>query len=48
MHACSRLAPVAAVLALVWLGGCATPPPANDPEAVAEFKETNDPLEPTS
>ncbi len=30
------------------LGGCATPPPADDTEAVAEFKETNDPLEPTN
>ncbi len=30
------------------LSGCATPPPANDPDAVAEFKETNDPLEPTN
>ena len=28
------------------LAGCATPPPAGDPEAVAEFKENNDPLEP--
>jgi len=26
--------------------GCATPPPASDPDAVAEFRETNDPLEP--
>jgi phospholipid-binding lipoprotein MlaA len=48
MHACSRLAPLAAVLALVSIGGCATPPPANDAEAVAEFQETNDPLEPTN
>ena len=30
------------------LGGCATPPPADDPDAVADFKETNDPLEPTN
>ena len=28
--------------------GCATPPPASDPDAVADFKETNDPLEPTN
>ena len=27
---------------------CATPPPASDPEAVADFKQTNDPLEPTN
>ena len=30
------------------VAGCATPPPADDPEAVAEFKELNDPLEPTN
>ncbi len=30
------------------LVGCATPPPANDPEAVAEFEQINDPLEPTN
>jgi phospholipid-binding lipoprotein MlaA len=28
--------------------GCATPPPASDPDAVADFKQTNDPLEPTN
>jgi phospholipid-binding lipoprotein MlaA len=28
--------------------GCATPPPANDPEAVADYQQTNDPLEPTN
>lgn len=30
------------------LAGCATPPPASDPDALAEFRETNDPLEPTN
>jgi phospholipid-binding lipoprotein MlaA len=30
------------------LAGCATPPPANDPDAVADFRQTNDPLEPTN
>jgi phospholipid-binding lipoprotein MlaA len=30
------------------LGACATPPPADDPDAVADFKESNDPLEPTN
>jgi len=30
------------------LAGCATPPPASDPDAVADFKATNDPLEPTN
>lgn len=30
------------------IAGCATPPPADDPDAVADFKATNDPLEPTN
>jgi len=30
------------------LAGCATPPPADDPESVAEFQQLNDPLEPTN
>ncbi len=30
------------------LAGCATPPPASDPEGLAEFKQTNDPLEPAN
>ena len=38
---------LAAVLATA-LAGCATPPPASDKEAVADFNETNDPLEPTN
>jgi phospholipid-binding lipoprotein MlaA len=33
---------------LGYLGGCAVPPPADDADAVAEFKETNDPIEPTN
>ncbi len=37
----------AAAVALA-VSGCATPPPADDPDAVAEFKATNDPLEPTN
>lgn len=32
----------------VALVGCATPPPASDAAAVAEFNEINDPLEPTN
>lgn len=28
--------------------GCATPPPASDPDAVADFRQTNDPLEPAN
>ena len=39
---------VITVVLLGSLGGCATPPPADDPDAVADFKETNDPLEPTN
>lgn len=35
-----------AALLSVGLSGCATPPPADDPEAVAEFEQINDPLEP--
>jgi phospholipid-binding lipoprotein MlaA len=34
--------------ALLGLAGCATPPPASDPDAVADFQQTNDPLEPTN
>jgi phospholipid-binding lipoprotein MlaA len=30
------------------LAGCATPPPADDPDAVADFRQTNDPIEPTN
>jgi phospholipid-binding lipoprotein MlaA len=39
-------APLAALMALGLLAGCATPPPADDPDAVAEFEQTNDPIEP--
>ncbi len=39
---------VLALLALAALGGCATPPPASHPEALAAFRQTNDPLEPTN
>jgi phospholipid-binding lipoprotein MlaA len=35
-----------AICAGIVLAGCATRPPADDPVAVAEFKETNDPVEP--
>jgi phospholipid-binding lipoprotein MlaA len=37
---------VAPVLALALVAGCATPPPADDTEAVAEWEQVNDPLEP--
>jgi phospholipid-binding lipoprotein MlaA len=30
------------------LAACATPPPADDPDAIADFQQTNDPLEPTN
>jgi phospholipid-binding lipoprotein MlaA len=43
-----RLTLAFAMLLLGPLLGCATPPPANDPDAVADFKEANDPLEPTN
>ncbi len=36
-----------AVLPLL-AAGCADKPPANDPDAVAEYEQTNDPLEPTN
>jgi phospholipid-binding lipoprotein MlaA len=40
---------LAALVALpLWLSGCATPPPASDPDALADFRETNDPAEPTN
>lgn len=44
---CRHLMVIIAVL-IGNFAGCATPPPASDQEAVAEFKETNDPLEPTN
>ena len=36
------------LLATALLAGCATPPPASDPEALADFRQTNDPLEPAN
>lgn len=38
----------ASLFALALVAGCATPPPADDKEAVAEWEQTNDPLEPTN
>ena len=40
--------PARLALLVLLLAGCATPPPASDPDAVAEFKETNDPFEPAN
>jgi phospholipid-binding lipoprotein MlaA len=34
------------VFGVAMLAGCATPPPADDPDAVADFNELNDPMEP--
>ena len=42
----SSLLTIAAACAL--LGACAHAPPASDPEALAEYRQTNDPLEPTN
>jgi phospholipid-binding lipoprotein MlaA len=39
---------VATATAALVVAGCATPPPASDPDAVADFQQTNDPLEPTN
>ena len=38
----------ALILASIGLAGCATRPPASDPDALAEYQQTNDPLEPTN
>jgi len=35
-------------LLLLIMAGCATPPPASDPDALADYQQTNDPLEPTN
>lgn len=46
-----RNRPAAALLpamAVLLLAGCATRPPAGDPEALADYKATNDPFEPTN
>ncbi len=36
------------IVFLLGLTGCATRPPASDPDALADYKQTNDPLEPTN
>jgi phospholipid-binding lipoprotein MlaA len=48
MRVLSRPALLGAAFLAVAVVGCATPPPASDPDAVADFKQTNDPLEPTN
>jgi phospholipid-binding lipoprotein MlaA len=37
-----------AALAMLGLAGCATRPPASHPDALAEYRQNNDPLEPTN
>ncbi|WP_158258704.1 MlaA family lipoprotein [Rhodopila globiformis] len=37
-----------ALLLVGFLAGCATPPPPSEPEALADFRANNDPLEPTN
>lgn len=44
----SWIALAALVAGPLLLSGCATPPPASDPDALAEYRETNDPLEPAN
>jgi phospholipid-binding lipoprotein MlaA len=41
-----KFASIAGLAALLVLSACATPPPADDPDAVAEYEQINDPLEP--
>jgi phospholipid-binding lipoprotein MlaA len=48
MRLCFFRNKLAAALLAAGLAGCATPPPASDPEALADFRQTNDPLEPTN
>ena len=48
MRACYHPVLMAAALIVAGVAGCATPPPASDPAAVADFQEANDPLEPTN
>ena len=51
-HPRSRPAPAISTLFAAMLtaivAGCATPPPASDQGALADYRETNDPLEPTN
>ncbi len=46
IEALSRYALLGALAGALLVAGCATPPPADDPEALAEYEATNDPLEP--
>lgn len=44
----SALLRAVALALAVTAAACATPPPADDPEALAEWRETNDPFEPAN
>lgn len=44
----SALLPPLAALAALSLSGCTKPPPKGDPEALADYREANDPYEPTN
>lgn len=48
MASLSRSGLTAALGLLCVIAGCATPPPASNPAALAEFRQENDPLEPTN
>lgn len=48
MTALLQPAALAALLFAAAVAGCATPPPASDPDALADYNQTNDPLEPTN
>lgn len=43
---CHFLAAIMLTIGMTTLAGCATRPPADDPDAVAAYEEANDPLEP--
>ncbi len=48
LHLSRRWAALVLTMLAVAASGCAKPPPASDPEAVADFKANNDPYEPTN
>jgi phospholipid-binding lipoprotein MlaA len=48
LHPVRRSLPAALAAGVLTLAGCATRPPATDADAVQEYEQTNDPLEPTN
>lgn len=40
--------PFCLIAGVLLMAGCATKPPASEPEALADYEQTNDPLEPTN